>query len=135
MFRKRNLWTFIAMIIASSLLLVPASQAQTGNSAIINGTVLDASNAAVANATVRIHNPVSGLDRTTMTDASGAFSFSNVPFNPYHLDITAKGFDVYSQDVDVRSSAAVALKITLKVGGTSVKVEVEAGGELIENDP
>ena len=118
------------------LIAAPASHAQTGNSANINGTVLDASNAAVVNATVKIHNPVSGLDRTTMTDASGAFSFSNVPFNPYHLDVTAKGFDVYSQDVDVRSSVPVTLKISLKVAGTNVSVTVEAkGGDLIENDP
>ena len=135
MFRKRFLWAFLAIIV-SFLFTVPASQAQTGNSANINGTVLDPSNAVVANATVKIHNPVSGLDRTTMTDAQGAFSFTNMPFNPYHLDITAKGFDVYSQDVDVRSSVPVTLKITLKVAGTSVNVTVEAsGGDLIENDP
>ena len=136
MFRKRILWTFVAMIVASFFVMVPASQAQTGNSANITGTVLDASNAVVANATVKLHNPVSGLDRTTTTDAQGAFSFTNVPFNPYHLDITAKGFDIYSQDVDVRSSVPVTLKITLKVAGTSVNVTVEAsGGDLIENDP
>jgi hypothetical protein len=135
MFRRKFLWAFLAIIFTSFFVAAPESRAQTGNSSTINGTVLDATNAAVANATVRLHNPVSGLERTTMTDAGGAFSFPNVPFNPYHLDVTAKGFDVYSQDVDVRSSVAVTLKITLKVGGTSVKVEVEAGGELIENDP
>src|SRR5579863_8034009 len=104
MFRKRFLWAFLALIIASCLMTVPVSQAQTGNSANITGTVLDASNAVVANATVEIHNPVSGYDRTTLTDATGSFTFSNVPFNPYHLSVTAKGFDVNSQDVDVRSS-------------------------------
>src|ERR1019366_9998820 len=103
MLRNRFLWVFLALIISSFLISVPSSQAQTGNSANINGTVLDPDNKAIANATVTIHNPVSGLDRTTMTDASGAFSFTNVPFNPYHMDITAKGFDVYSQDVEVRS--------------------------------
>src|SRR5579864_5265354 len=136
MFRKKFLWAFLVFIIASFLITAPASRAQTGNSANITGTVLDPSNAVVANATVKIHNPVSGLDRTTTTDAQGAFSFTNVPFNPYHLDITAKGFDVYSQDVDVRSSVPVTLKIALKVAGTSVDVTVEAsGGDLIENDP
>ncbi len=50
------------MIAVTSLLMVPTSQAQTGNSSTINGTVLDASNAAIAGATVKIHNPVSGLD-------------------------------------------------------------------------
>jgi len=136
MLRKNFLWIFVLLIVAAFLIAVPASQAQTGNSANINGTVLDQSNAVVANATVHLHNPVSGLDRTTVTDANGAFTFSNVPFNPYHLDITAKGFDVYDQDVDVRSSVPVTVKVSLKVAGTSVKVNVEAaGGDLIENDP
>jgi hypothetical protein len=134
MFRKRFLWAFLALIIASCLIAVPASQAQ-GNSASITGTVLDASNAIVANATVEIHNPVSGYQRTILTDATGSFTFSNVPFNPYHLSVTAKGFDVYSQDVDVRSSVPLSLKIGLTVAGTSVKVDVEAsGGDLLENE-
>src|SRR5580704_3141030 len=136
MFDRRIVWTFAVLSIALIFLMLPASQAQTGNSSTINGTVLDASNAAVVGATVKIHNPVSGLERTTLTDTTGGFTFSNVPFNPYHLDITAKGFDVYNQDVDVRSSVPLTLKITLKVAGTSVNVTVEAtGGDLIENDP
>src|SRR5580704_7642063 len=137
MLGKKIHWCVLALIgMVSALLFVPVSQAQTGNSSTINGIVLDQSNAAVANATVEIHNPVSGLDRTTLTDSTGAFSFSNVPFNPYHLSITAKGFDTYTQDVDLRSSVAVALKISLKVAGTSVAVTVEGkGGDLIENDP
>ncbi len=135
MFRNKFLWAFLAMFFGTLLLSVPASHAQTGNSSTINGTVLDSTNAVVANATVKIHNPVSGLERTTMTDASGNFSFANVPFNPYHLDVTAKGFDVFSQDVDVRSSVPVTLKISLKVQGTTVNVTVEAGGDLLENDP
>jgi hypothetical protein len=134
MFRKRFHWTFLAFIISFCLCMVPASQAQTGNAANITGTVLDVSDAAIMGATVRIHNPVSGLERTAVTDATGAFTFSNVPFNSYHLDVTAKGFDVYSQDVDVRSSVTSTLKISLKVAGTTVKVDVEAGGgDLLEN--
>jgi hypothetical protein len=136
MLRNRFLWVFLALIISSFLITVPTSQAQTGNSANINGTVLDPDNKAVAGATVTIHNPVSGLNRSTTTDTGGAFSFTNVPFNPYHLEITAMGFDVYSQDVEVRSSVPVSLKIGLKIAGTTINVNVEAkGGDLVENDP
>lgn len=136
MLRIRFLWALVALMVATFFSTVPAARAQTGNSANINGTVLDPDNKVIANATVTIHNPVSGLDRTTMTDASGAFSFTNVPFNPYHMEITAKGFDVYSQDVDVRSSVPLTLKIAMKVAGTSISVNVEAkGGDLVENDP
>ena len=58
----------------------------------LNGTVFDPTGAVVANATVTIHNPVSGFDRSTTTDKAGNFSFPNVPFNPYHLTVTAAGF-------------------------------------------
>ena len=109
--------------------------AQTGNSSSISGTVVDASGGVVANATVSIHNPVSGLSRTTTTDSSGNFRFPNVPFNPYHLSIAATGFAPYAQDVEVRSSVPVEVKISLKVAGTSSTVTVEGGGDLVENDP
>ena len=71
---------------------VPASMGQTGNSANVTGTVTDPSGAVVAGANVTIHNPVTGFERSATTDASGNFSFANVPFNPYHLAVTASGF-------------------------------------------
>ncbi len=96
---------------------------------------MDASGGVVANATVSIHNPVSGLKSDATTDSSGNFSFPNVPFNPYHLSIAATGFAPYAQDVEVRSSVPVEVKISLKVAGTSSTVTVEGGGDLVENDP
>ena len=110
------------------------SNAQTGNSSTISGTVVDQSGALVANATVNIHDPVSGYQRSATTDSSGSFSFPNVPFNPYHLTVTAKGFSSYAQDVEVRSSVPVDVKITLSVAGTATTVTVEAAADLIETD-
>ncbi|MFI5126317.1 MAG: carboxypeptidase regulatory-like domain-containing protein [Candidatus Acidiferrales bacterium] len=110
------------------------SNAQTGNSSTISGTVLDSSGAVVANAAVNIHDPVSGYQRSATTGSSGSFSFPNVPFNPYHLSVTAKGFSSYAQDVEVRSSVPVDVKITLSVAGTATTVTVEAAADLIETD-
>ena len=42
-----------------------------GGSGSISGTVLDPSGAVVPNATVELHQPVSGLNRTTTTDDKG----------------------------------------------------------------
>jgi hypothetical protein len=112
----------------------PASPAQSGNSSNVTGTVTDPSGAVVANAAVTMHNPVSGFERSATTDASGNFSFPNVPFNPYHLTVSASGFASYIQDVDVRSSVPVDLKIALKIVGSSATVTVEGGADLLEND-
>ena len=111
------------------------TSAQTGTSGTISGTVTDPSGGIVAKATVTIHNPVSAYEETATTDASGGFSFPNVPFNPYHLTVTVTGFSSYSEDVDVRSSVPITLKIALKVAGTATSVTVESGADLIENDP
>ena len=114
---------------------VPASIAQTGNSANVSGTVTDPSGAVVVGANVTIHNPVTGFERSATTDASGNFSFANVPFNPYHLSVSATGFGAYAQDIDVRSSVPLSLKIPLTVAGSSSTVTVEGGGDLVENEP
>ena len=90
---------------------VPTSMAQTGNSANVSGIVTDPSGAVVAGANVTIHNPVTGFERSATTDASGNFSFANVPFNPYHMAVSATGFGPFAQDIDVRSSVPLALKI------------------------
>jgi hypothetical protein len=113
----------------------PTDWAQTGNAANVAGTVTDPSGAVVAGATVTIHNPVSQYERSTTTDSSGAFSFPNVPFNPYHLSVTATGFGPFAQDVDVRSSVPLSVKISLTVAGSSSTVTVEGGGDLLENEP
>src|SRR5215831_8344791 len=91
-----------------------------GNSTSVSGIVSDPTGAVIPNAVVEIRNPVSGFQRTITTDASGNFSIPNVPFNPYHLSITSKGFAAYAQDVDVRSAVPIMLAVTLKVQSNEV---------------
>jgi Carboxypeptidase regulatory-like domain len=125
--RKLRLFVFAVIL----FFCVPSGQAQ--NSAPISGTVVDPTGAVIPKATVEIHNPVSGYDRTTTTDSSGNFAFANVPFNPYHLTASLGGFAPYAQDIDVRSSVPLNLKISLSLAGATSTVTVEATGEdLIE---
>src|SRR5579863_8640215 len=121
----------LVLIVSASIL----SAQSVGNSTALNGTVLDATGAAVFGATVKIHNPVSGLDRSVQTDTTGGFTFPNIPFNPYHLTVTAKGFSSYTQDVELRSVVPVNLTVTLQaaVEATTITVHEEAG-DLVETD-
>ncbi|PYV94521.1 MAG: hypothetical protein DMG89_25020 [Acidobacteria bacterium] len=112
------------------------THAQSGSSTSIFGTVVDQSGAVVTGANVDLRNPVSGFSRSAVTDVAGKFVISNVPFNPYHLIVTGKGFAPYAEDVDVRSTVPVNLSIALKVAGSAESVTVEANGEdLLENTP
>jgi hypothetical protein len=133
-FHKRFAYTLF--LLSFALILADSAYAQSGgNSATVNGTVIDPSGAVVANATVEIHNPVSAYSRSTNTDGSGRFTIPNIPFNPYHLSVSAGGFAPYSQDIEVRSIVPLNLKINLKVEGSSTSVMVESAGDLVENDP
>jgi len=120
----------------SYLALCLGANAQTTGNSSLSGVVTDPTGAVVPGATVEIHNPVSQFDRSTTTDSAGRFSFTNVPFNPYHLSVTVKGFAAYSQDVDVHSAVPLSLKITVQVAGTAESVTVTGeASDLLENDP
>ena len=109
------------------------SWAQSGS---IVGTVNDPSGAAITTATVEIRDVVSGYERSTNTAADGSFRFTNIPFNGYHMTVTAAGFATQSQDVEVRSTVPVSVQVPLKIVTNATTVTVESNGaDLVENDP
>jgi hypothetical protein len=134
--RGRLFWLAQAVCFCAVVLPAIAAGQSLGNAGTISGTVLDPSGAAIAGATVTIYNPVSGFTRTATTDRMGAFSVSNVPFNPYHLTVSATGFAEYVQDVELRSTVPVSLNIPMQLSGgkTEVTVTTEAG-DLLETTP
>jgi hypothetical protein len=127
-------WLAVAMVAVAVVLSAGTASAQSGGSSI-SGTILDPSGAVVPNASVEIHNAVSGFDRTTTTDSSGKFSFPNVPFNSYHMTVTATGFAQSAQDVEIRSVLGANVKVSLTVATSTDTVTVEDAGDLVENDP
>src|SRR6202171_1701737 len=135
MFERIRSYAFLISSLSLVLCAAPA-RAQLGNSGTIEGVVKDQSGSSVPGAKVEISYPVSGFHRETTTDTDGAYRFTNVPFNPYHLVVTATGFDSYSQDVDVGSTVPTILQVNLKVGSAaSTTVTVEANGaDLIETE-
>jgi Carboxypeptidase regulatory-like domain len=130
-FAFRGLFVFAVQ----AILFVVCVSAQMGNSGSIEGMVTDPSGAAVVNATVEIKDPVSGYLKTMNTNPEGAFRFTNVPFNPYHLTVNARGFAAFARDVEVRSVVPARIEIDLTVGTVATTVTVEGGGDLLENDP
>ena len=132
---KSILLFLLALFVATFVISYQAS-GQTVGGGTIEGTVKDPSGAAVPGARVEITYPVSGFTRETTTGGAGDFRFTNVPFNPYHMTVTATGFAAYTEDVDVRSSVPISRQIALKVGDVNTVVTVEAGApDLIETEP
>jgi len=108
----------------------------TGSGGTVEGSVVDPSGALVAGASVTIENHITGFQRSTLSDGSGAFRFNNVPPNPYHLDVAAPGFAPYRQDLQIRGTVPVNVRVALALAGGKTAVTVEASGvDLLENVP
>ena len=125
------------VVVAFSLLVLATGvSAQSGNSGSIEGVVKDPSGSAIVKATVEINDVVSGYTRATNTAGDGSFRFTNVPFNGYHMTVTATGFGTSVRDVEVRSAVPAKVEVVLKLGTEVTSVTVEASGaDLVENDP
>ena len=107
-----------------------------GNAGTISGTVADPSGAVVPQATITIINRITDYRQSAVTDSHGEFRLTNIPPNPYHMEVTAPGFAPYEQDVPVRTTVPINLKIGLELLGTETVVTVEAAGaDLLENVP
>ncbi len=120
---------FALLLFGILSLAAPAYPQSGGNSTSVTATVTDATGAVVPGATAVLRNPVSGFNRTVISDNAGQFTVPNVPFNNYHLIVTRDGFNQLAQDVDVRSNVPVTLTLLLQVKSTTETVNVEASSE------
>lgn len=105
-----------------------------GNAGGVEGRVTDPSGAAVAGANVEIVNPLTNYRQATKSGPDGAFRFRQLPFNQYHLEVTAPSFAVFSRDLGIRSAVPLALPVRLSLAAGTSSVQVEAfGTDLLEN--
>src|SRR2546428_7720382 len=83
--------TRYGILMAVFLFELTAAQGQT-NRGVIAGSVLDASGAAVPEATVKLEQQATGFSRTLNTPASGDFTFSDLSPGVYMVTISHSGF-------------------------------------------
>ncbi len=104
------------------------AQTQSGTT---RGTVVNPTGAFLAEATVTLENPKTGLYRSITTGPTGEFIFRNVPFGEHRLSVEADGFRSSEQIVDMRSTVPVVLTLRLSISGSQETVTVE-GEFLVE---
>jgi hypothetical protein len=101
----------------------------------LNGTVLDASGAAVPDATVTVTDAEIGVSRTIKASGSGYFQIFNLPVGTYKVTATHAGYDTTTQSgIAVQEAQAKTLSLSLKVGQATETVEVTANPLLNATD-
>jgi hypothetical protein len=92
------------------------------NKGLIQGTVVDAADAAVANAQLRL----APLDITVVSSDHGQFRLPEVPAGKYTLTVSYIGFAPETAEVVVAAGQTVTLAMKLKVANTSEQILVTA---------
>jgi hypothetical protein len=131
--RLSSLWRGVGAVVMALACGVGGAVAQSGVGTL-NGTVVDPTGAEIPGATVTIQNAVSGYTRTATSDSTGAFTFLNVPLNPYVLTAAEKGFSGARVQVQVNSAVPQAVKLTLQIAVQTSEVTVDAPIDLVESD-
>ena len=128
----RKLYVFAVALFAAALLFSVSSFAQS-TSGDVTGTILDASGAAVPNATVTAENAGTGIKASATTNAAGQYRFTNLPVGSYNITATAAGFTSSSvKGLAVQLNQTLTQNITLQVGATSTSVEVTGAAAVID---
>ncbi|MBI4875955.1 MAG: TonB-dependent receptor [Acidobacteria bacterium] len=112
--------------------IAPARTNSGGSGGAIEGTVLDPSGLAIPGAEVTIVNRLAGFHATAETGPGGAFQLQNIPPNPYHLEVSAPGFATWHQDVSLRSTVPLRLKVSLRLAAEATTLVVEGGQAQLE---
>ncbi len=112
------------------LALSGAAQPRTSS---ISGTVRDTSGAVVEGAVIRVRNLETGLVRTTVSDATGAFRVPALEVGPYEVSAEKAGFarsKVGGVVLELDREAIV--EPVLEIGERSDSVTVEVEARLVE---
>ncbi len=113
------------------LLGAPCAYAQA--TAQITGIVADAQGAVLPGADVTAIQTETGLKRSTVTDASGSYTLTNLPLGPYRVEAMLPGFRSFVRTgLVLQVNANPVVNVTMELGNLSETVSVEAAAPLIE---
>ncbi|MBX3280679.1 MAG: TonB-dependent receptor [Acidobacteria bacterium] len=113
-------------LLAAVLLLANGAyshlQQQTG---VLRLEVKDPAGKAVE-ASGRLENLSTGVERNFRTDAQGVHTFNDLPLGRFRLEVVGEGFAAHTTLIDVPSTQTVVHTATLSIGGLAFNVDVVA---------
>jgi hypothetical protein len=114
------------------LAVIPSLWAQTFQGSL-RGRVIDASGAATASVKVTLTDERTSLERTTVSNRTGEYTFAAVNPSTYTVSVEAAGFrHLDRRGVEVATQGAVTVDLQLEIGQVSEQVNVTAEAAPLE---
>jgi hypothetical protein len=114
--------TLLVSILAC--LFFPIAARGQVNSASVSGLVTDQTNAALVRAQVIVSNSATEYSRQSETDASGYYSFQDLPIGEYKIVVSLQNFQSIETHVVLGTAERVRSDFVLKIGTAEANVEV-----------
>ena len=118
----------VRLLLVMLLVAVSARAQFTGN---IQGTVVDPSGAAIAQAKVDLVNTITQVSAATTTDATGSYRFLSLAPGSYKITVEAKGFSKSETTFTLETNENLNLPISLKVGAATESIVVTTEPPLL----
>jgi hypothetical protein len=91
----------------------------------LSGTVVDASGAVIAGATVLVRSANGTAQKTTQSDTNGFFLISGLPAGNYRLVVFNPGFETKEMSITIGTTKVAPLRISLTVSVMSTTINVQ----------
>src|SRR5215471_11202138 len=129
----RTTFVGIASLLMLCAVVVDPLHAQTGNG-VVQGTVLDASRAAIPEAKATLTNTRTGVLKNTVSSSAGVYYFGAVAPGDYTLAIEASGFKKFEGTLGVEVGQTVTVDPIMEVGSVGSTVEVTGVAPVISTE-
>jgi len=125
---------FRYILLGGVFLLLAGTPVAAQTDALV-GTVRDAQQAAIPNATVTLSNLDTGIAQTTRADSAGSYEFPQVRPGNYSIKVAQPGFQTYVQSPIVLAvTQRTRVDIPMQVGETFSQVTVEATPSALQTE-
>ncbi len=122
--------TALAVFLLLALPVYAQSQATTG---VIEGTVVDQSDAVLPGASVSLKNTATNFEQNYSTDGNGRFRGLLLPLGPYRVTASLPGFTTLVREgITLSVGQSVNLTLQLQVSGVQQEVRVTGEAPVVE---
>lgn len=128
---SRHLRRLIVLLLPLAI-MVASSHAQA-TSGTINGTITDQSGGVLVGCDVTLTNVGTSDQRTTVTNTSGFYQFTNLPPGHYSITVKKQGYQQFvRQSIELQVESTLLINMTLAVGRETQQVVVTGRTPLIQ---
>ncbi len=122
----------VALLWLSALTTIAVAQSINGR---IVGTVTDANDALIPNASITVRNEGTNSERRVQADAEGSFVVAELPVGFYTVRVEAPNFAPgVKQSIKVDVGGETRVDVTLSVQGVAQEVAVQNEGPVLQQD-